>query len=933
MGSSTREVITTGFDAGSLTAYMQLDTADFLAKAQVVKDLKDDLESPVTVPIAFDAAGEAKVEAIKEVLGTPVNIPVVFDVDAVETAGAEAGKAAGEAVVIGFEDSATWHSGPSVFSQMAAGAGVGGGAGIGAGIAASIARSIVPSGKQLENAVSSEVDKSVGRGGLGQMVTDIFMHRMGQKGANGKYGLEAQLLSGFGLFGGGGGGASLLGRAAAVLMPVILGLGIGLFTAAAGITALALASAPALAGIYEGFSNVNGAADALNNTVIGSASWVQNVQALGTAWLGVPQQMKSAVEGLYNLMATSNPLAQESQSWVVAMVDKTEALFSKGGFGMFAPLVMAGQHAFTTLFNIFAKGFGKSGGFASFILHLSKMLGPALKDFYGIAGSIVSILGSFGTAAGGGLLVGLGFIASFFSTLATIMKSSAVEGFLHGWITFDRAVMKVFEGIFKMFDWLSAHGLNVKGSFGAIAFMLEALMGISYAIGIVKAVAKKAGLTGILSSSESVASGAAGGGAVGWLTKIIRGVKSPATTVAEDSPWAFVAGSTAGEAAGVGLAAGFTIALAAVLPFIGGLLLGRWTDSLGGHPEPGQLMHTPINPLTGQPTSPRELITQSYVNGLNGPLAKHVTLTTQEQTNAWMAQLAKGIPLAKNVSAALTLLYKSSVQAAVGLAGLVTGFKTFTPATPQSARSLYGNLALQNTTMGGYAGYTEKLFKAGVPPTMIAELATDSPQSLKAFYDAWEKGVPTIYAVKGRAAQAAVVGHGYIPASKAVPAVKGHPAVAGIVAVKGQSGMTAKQFRANIENQFMENVLYASMGTTPNGFVQWVAKLKADAWSKVGGLGPAARAILTQMGIPVGHPAVPRTKSYGDGEVIEQTPWGAVVVHGPKKIKNVPVKMAMTFRPTLNVNIGDKALKAFIAVQIQASQNQLVQILGTGSVR
>ena len=71
MGSSTREVITTGFDAGSLTAYMQLDTADFLAKAQVVKDLKDDLESPVTVPIAFDAAGEAKVEAIKEVLGTP----------------------------------------------------------------------------------------------------------------------------------------------------------------------------------------------------------------------------------------------------------------------------------------------------------------------------------------------------------------------------------------------------------------------------------------------------------------------------------------------------------------------------------------------------------------------------------------------------------------------------------------------------------------------------------------------------------------------------------------------------------------------------------------------------------------------------------------------------------------------------------------------
>ena len=82
-----------GFDAGSLTAHMKLDTSEFMDAADEVEQREEDLRQDVTVPVSMDKAqwdeDDDALEAEKEAAAEPVVVPVEGNKDGLDATLAE----------------------------------------------------------------------------------------------------------------------------------------------------------------------------------------------------------------------------------------------------------------------------------------------------------------------------------------------------------------------------------------------------------------------------------------------------------------------------------------------------------------------------------------------------------------------------------------------------------------------------------------------------------------------------------------------------------------------------------------------------------------------------------------------------------------------------------------------------------------------------
>ena len=82
-----------GFDAGSLTAHMKLDTSEFMDAADEVEQREEDLRQDVTVPVSMDKAqwdeDDDALEAEKEAAAEPVVVPVEGNKDGLDVTLAE----------------------------------------------------------------------------------------------------------------------------------------------------------------------------------------------------------------------------------------------------------------------------------------------------------------------------------------------------------------------------------------------------------------------------------------------------------------------------------------------------------------------------------------------------------------------------------------------------------------------------------------------------------------------------------------------------------------------------------------------------------------------------------------------------------------------------------------------------------------------------
>lgn len=242
-----------------------------------------------------------------------------------------------------------------------------------------------------------------------------------------------------------------------------------------GFGALGIASIGAATDIIKGQQAVSAAQNAIAAAIPGTTQWQAGVVQLGQAWSGIPAILQPAVNAINNMlqgMGTS-PMATEIQRFLGGQAVTIGALFSKGG-NVFAPLIYAAQRALVTVEGIFSHMAG-SGALTRFVDTMAKMVGPAAVEFAQLFIAIVQIAGAFAKAVTDGQ--GMEVIVNLFQTLAQLLSSNFMQGFIAGWVDFDRVVsvvigllLHVIEGVTQFGN--SAHGLGTVLGFLASALLL-----------------------------------------------------------------------------------------------------------------------------------------------------------------------------------------------------------------------------------------------------------------------------------------------------------------------------------------------------------------------------------------------------------------------------------------------------------------------------
>ncbi len=521
--------------------------------------------------------------------------------------------------------------------------------------------------------------------------------------------------------GGGGGGliAGLGGNTANIMaavhaihifLPEILGLGAALAVSAAGFISLGVASYGTVKGIYAGYSAVSAASDALSAAIPGTTQWTAAVGQMGTAWSSIPTALQPAVGAINNLISKmgSSPLGQEVRSWVVGQVGTLTHMFAGAG-SAFTPLIEATQRAVDTTEGVLAKLMGSSG-FRGMLSRMSAMVGPAVMQLGELGLALGKIAYGFIKAIQGG--AGMNTLVQIFRTLANIVNSSFFQGFVAGWVAFDRIVATVIGWAFRLLGVLSSLGLNIKGLGEVLGFVVS---GFAMWIAVTSVIGWIRNLGGASQTAavDVEAVGTASADAVAGI---------------EDAGTAAETTGTEMEAGGAG-AMGFAKSLMGPAALIFGVTgLAQSLGKLTGIANPiGSLFHSIGGAIqfVSHGFTNTDSTTRAYTKSLHGAIygteqlskAQDMLVRSEQSIGGSLGAMANG----------LQQWSLTSVTATVTAAG---GWGKYVAAATSSVNSMVTLLQNKNGSLATWAADAQILIKRGMDPSAVASMAQQAPQDL-----------------------------------------------------------------------------------------------------------------------------------------------------------------------------------------------------------
>lgn len=288
-------------------------------------------------------------------------------------------------------------------------------------------------------------------------------------GGAGTSGFDA--LAGGGSAAGGGAANAVFGMTGLLhmshlLTPEIVGLATALFSVGAGFAALGIASIGAASDIYKGSAAVSAAKNAIAAAIPGTTQWQTGVTNLGLAWSQIPANLQPAVHAIQNMLGRmgSSPMATEIQRFLGGQANILSSMFSGAG-SAFQPLIMATEHAIVTVEGLIKKSIG-SGSLQRFVAGISHMVGPATVELFQLATAIMHIAAGFAKAVTDGQ--GMEVLVGLFQRLASLANSKFFQGFVSGWVDFDRVLSTVLGALLHVINVVT----GMSGSFAAIAPIL-----------------------------------------------------------------------------------------------------------------------------------------------------------------------------------------------------------------------------------------------------------------------------------------------------------------------------------------------------------------------------------------------------------------------------------------------------------------------------
>lgn len=354
-------------------------------------------------------------------------------------------------------------------------------------------------------------------------------------------GMGAGGIGGIGLKGGAAGGAGAAAaaggiwtwiHAAHLFMPEIIGLAAALGSVVIGFTALGIAAAGTVAEVIQGAHAVQTAHDAILAAIPGTVAWTQGLQSLGYAWSSIPTNLQPAVHAITHLLsvmansANSNLMA----GFIGGQAGILTGLFAHAG-SVFQPLIQATERAMVTVEGIISHSLG-SGALSHLVAGLAKMVGPATVELFQMAVALGHIAAGFLKAVQGGR--GLEMIVQLLRAIGTAVNSSLFQGFIAGWVDFDRIISTVLAVAARFIGVLASVGFNIHGVGVVVGFAVSALIAYKSALFL----AGKAGLvsaeqnTALSGSLKSVIGRVAG---VGLLAVGITGLASNISSLTHTS--------------------------------------------------------------------------------------------------------------------------------------------------------------------------------------------------------------------------------------------------------------------------------------------------------------------------------------------------------------------------------------------------------------
>lgn len=500
--------------------------------------------------------------------------------------------------------------------------------------------------------------------------------------------LAAAMATGMGSAGKGGGGANVGQTALAaaggvatflhvshLLMPEIIGLGTALGSVAIGFGVLGVASIGTASDIMTGFKAVSGAQNAIAAAIPGTQAWTTAVGQLGAAWSAIPTADQPAVAAINKLTQAfgHTPLAAELQGFWGAQAQTIGKMFSGAG-STFAPLILATERALQTIESKITSMMG-SGGLTRLVDAIAKMVGPATVELAQLLYAVMQIGVGFAKAVQAG--AGMETLVSIFRTLASIVNTSFFQGFITGWVDFDRLISTALGLLFRLISVFSSATGSAKGLATALGFIVSGLVAVKsgmYVFGLVTGQTAK-DANGLITSF-----GRAQAGVSSFLMK----------------------------AAGIGL----------IAYGINGLI-------------------TQVSQLTGI-TDPLTSAWNDVAGALG--LASNGAKSTIDTLQGYTAQLNGPIYVTGQLSAAMDTLVRSEQGIGGTLGGMANGFQalqlnalgagTAVSTVQDSVNTLLSDLQQKNQDLTQWAVDAQTLIKRGMDPTAVASLAQQAPQDL-----------------------------------------------------------------------------------------------------------------------------------------------------------------------------------------------------------
>lgn len=532
----------------------------------------------------------------------------------------------------------------------------------------------------LEEPVNIPLNLEVGQAETQMALLGAQIAMLGAEGGGGGAGGG---LGGLGAAAGAAGGFWTWVHAIHLAMPEIIGLISALAVTTVSFAVLGIAAASTLTDIVQGYRAVSSAQDAITAAIPGTTQWSQAIGQLGQSWSTIPGILQPAVAAIDRVMtaASNSPQTLQIQSWLSALFTQLGSIFGKAS-GIFEPLIVATEQTVETLVGMFQRALG-SGGISRLVHTLSVLVGPMTIELVQMAVAIAKIGVALAQAVTDG--AGLEVLVSIFRSIQAFLQTSFVQGFIAGWVDFDRLLATII-GLFVRLVALVSEVLPAMRGFGVVVGFLVSIL---------------AALTSIVA--------------------ILR-----------------IMGASGASAAVAGLRGSF-MGLARVLvgpmALVGGLVMFNSSlTALTGVANPiGALFHGIASALGFVSKSARQGVNtvSSYAKSLHASIPEVQQLTAAQDLLVRSEQSLGGS--LGQMSDGFQRWSLSAVGANAQALNAAQAFTTVQQAVQQatdSVNSLIGTLQAKNQDLASWAVDAQQLIQRGMDPSAVASLAQQAPQDL-----------------------------------------------------------------------------------------------------------------------------------------------------------------------------------------------------------